>query len=135
MNALPQQKMTVDEYIHWAELHPGRYELHAGSVYAMTPERAVHAQVKFRVQTALQSAIRRANLRCHMLPDGMAVRIDRDTAYEPDALVYCGDAIPGSSIEVSDPVIVVEFCLIHPDASIRRRNWKAIFVLQASSII
>jgi len=108
MTALPQHKMTVDEYLAWAEGRPGRFELYAGVVYAMTPERAQHAKVKFGVQTALLSGIRRAGLPCHMLPDGMTVRVDDDTAHEPDALVYCGEALPGSAIEVPSPMIVVE---------------------------
>ena len=108
MTAIPQPKMTVDEYLAWAEGRPGRFELYAGVVYAMTPERAEHATVKFGVQTALLSGIRRAGLPCHMLPDGMTVRVDDDTAHEPDALVYCGEKLPGSAIEVPNPVIVVE---------------------------
>ena len=108
MSALSAHKMTVDEYLAWAEGRPGRYELYAGTVYAMTPERAQHAKVKFSVQTALAAAIRRAGLPCHMLPDGMTVRVDRHTAHEPDALVYCGEEIPGGSVEVPNPVIVVE---------------------------
>ena len=43
-----------------------------------------------------------------MLPDGMTVRMDQDTAHEPDALVYCGQALPASAVEVPNPVIVVE---------------------------
>jgi Uma2 family endonuclease len=74
----------------------------------MTPERAGHAQVKYAVQTALLTAIRRAGVPCHMLPDGMTVRIDDDTAHEPDALVYCGHELPASAVEVSNPMIVVE---------------------------
>ena len=108
MTAAPKQKMTVDEYLAWAEGKPGRFELFAGVVYAMTPERAEHARVKFAVQTALQMGIRRAGLPCHMLPDGMTVRVDRDTAHEPDALVYCGQEVPGASVEVPNPVILVE---------------------------
>jgi Uma2 family endonuclease len=73
----------------------------------MAPERAGHAEVKFAVQTALRTAIRKA-APCHMLPDGMTVRIDAHTAHEPDALVYCGEKLPVSAIEVSSPVIVVE---------------------------
>jgi hypothetical protein len=46
MAALPQRKMTVDEYLAWAEGQPGRFELYVGTVYAMTPERAEHATVK-----------------------------------------------------------------------------------------
>jgi Uma2 family endonuclease len=108
MTALPKHKMTVDEYLVWAEGRPGRFELYAGVVYAMSPERAAHAKVKFAVQTALLSAIRRAGIPCHMLPDGMTVRVDDDTAHEPDALVYCGEELPGSAVEVPNPVIVVE---------------------------
>ena len=58
MLALPQHKMTVDEYLAWAEGQSGRYELYAGVVYAMAPERARHAEVKFAVQAALQAGIR-----------------------------------------------------------------------------
>ena len=38
----------------------------------------------------------------------MTIRIDEDTAYEPDALVYCGPEIPHSAIEVPNPLILVE---------------------------
>jgi Uma2 family endonuclease len=100
--------MTVDEYLAWAEGRPGRFELYAGSVYPMAPERAGHAKVKFAIQDALRTAIGRAGLPCHMLPGGMTVRIDAYTAHEPDALVYCGDELPDSAIEVPNPVIVVE---------------------------
>ncbi|MDP8914613.1 MAG: Uma2 family endonuclease [Pseudomonadota bacterium] len=100
--------MSVDEFLAWAEGRPGRYELYAGTVYAMAPERAGHAKVKFATQQALAAAIRRARLPCHMLPDGMTVRVDRDTAHEPDALVYCGEELPDAAVEVPYPVLVVE---------------------------
>jgi Uma2 family endonuclease len=108
MSALPQKRMNVDEFLVWAAARPGRYELFRGSVYAMTPERAVHAEVKFAVQTALANAIRAKALPCRMLPDGMTVRIDEATAREPDALVYCGPRLPPSALEVPNPVVVVE---------------------------
>ena len=62
MTALPAGRLSVDEYLTWAMERPGRYELHAGIVYAMAPERAGHAAVKFAVQTALLTGIRRAEL-------------------------------------------------------------------------
>jgi len=108
MTAPPKHKMTVDEYLAWAQDKPGRFELYAGVVYAMTPERAGRATVKFAVQAALRAAIRRSGVPCHMLPDGMTVRIDANTAHEPDALVYCGEKLPDSAVEVPNPVIVVE---------------------------
>ena len=36
------------------------------------------------------------------------MRIDASTAYEPDALIYCGPPLPGSAVAVADPVVVVE---------------------------
>jgi Uma2 family endonuclease len=36
------------------------------------------------------------------------VRIDDHTAYEPDAMVYCGEVPAPDSLQVSNPVIVVE---------------------------
>ena len=95
---LPQHKLTVDEYLAWAQDKPGRFELYAGIVYAMAPERAGHAKVKFAVQKALETAAQEAGLPCHMLPDGMTVRVDAHTAHEPDALVYCGEELPDSAI-------------------------------------
>ncbi len=81
MTVLPKGRMTVDEYLSWAEGRPGRFEFYAGVVYATTTERAGHAKIKFAVPSALLSAIRRAGVRCHMLPDGMTVRVDHDTAH------------------------------------------------------
>jgi Uma2 family endonuclease len=100
--------MNVDEYLAWAHAHRGRYELRDGEVVTRSPEGAGHAAVKFSVQTALLAGIRARSLPCHMLPDGMTVRIDETTAYEPDALVYCGPKLSASDIEVPAPIIVVE---------------------------
>lgn len=108
MSALPTQKFTVDEFLVWAEGQPGRYELYAGRVYAMSPERAGHAKLKYLVQKELERAISAAGVGCFMLPDGMTVRVDVDTAHEPDALVYCGPEVPNDVLEIRNPVIVVE---------------------------
>lgn len=108
MSTLAQRKMTVDEFLVWAEGQDGRWELYNGVPYAMTPERTRHAKVKFAVQLALLQGIRKAGLSCHMLPDGVGVRISQYVLHEPDALVYCGQELPGDAIEVPNPVVVVE---------------------------
>ena len=102
------EKMTVDEFLLWAEGQPGRYELHEGEVHAMAPQQAGHAAVKFAVQAELKRAIAKAGVPCHMLPDGMTVRASEHTAYEPDALVYCGPQVRRKDVEIANPVIVVE---------------------------
>jgi Uma2 family endonuclease len=104
----PINKMTVDEFLVWAEGQDGRWELYNGVPYPMAPERTRHGDIKFKAQTALVRGIRSAGVPCHMLPDGATVRISKRTAHEPDALVYCGPMLPGDAIEVPNPVILVE---------------------------
>ena len=108
MVAQPKPRMTVDEFLVWAESQPGRYELVDGEVFGMSPERVRHAEVKASAYLALRSALSRSKLPCRALPDGMSVRIDRATVFEPDALVYCGARADPDAIEITDPLIVVE---------------------------
>ena len=102
--------MTADEFLVWAEQQPEgtHYELVAGEVVAMAPERAIHGRLKGRVYRALDQAIQAAGLDCEAFPDGMAVRVDANTVYEPDALVRCGSPLSDDVVEISDPIIVVE---------------------------
>jgi Uma2 family endonuclease len=110
MSATAPMRMTADEFIAWAMQQPEgqRYELVAGEVVGMAPERAGHARIKGRIYQALVRAIRGADLPCEAFPDGMAVRVDANTVYEPDALARCGPALDDNAVEVGDPLILVE---------------------------
>jgi Uma2 family endonuclease len=132
MLAKPKAKMTVDEFLAWAEGQPGRYELVDGEVLAMAPERARHAEAKFAMQTVLTAAIRRAGVPCRMLPDGMTVRIGPHVSYEPDALVYCGERLPGDAVEVPSPVIIVE--VLSPGTTGHDTGGKLAGYFQVSSV-
>lgn len=101
-------RLSRQEFHCWTEGKKGRYERIAGEPIAMSPERVVHARVKFRIQTALDQAIRAKNLDCELLPDGITIEIDDDTDYEPDALVNCGPRLPPDATAASNPVIIVE---------------------------
>jgi Uma2 family endonuclease len=104
-----QTEFSADEFIAWALEQPeGRFELDNGVVVAMAPERLSHAIAKRDGMMALHNAIHARGLSCQALPDGMSVRVNDRTVYEPDALVRCGPPLPGDAVEVSDPVIVVE---------------------------
>lgn len=103
-----QLRMTVDEFLVWAEGRPERHELVDGRLYAMSPERIKHTRAKSSAAMALIQVIAKAGLRCEMLPDGATVRIDRGTAFEPDALVRCGPPLDGDQLEAPDPIVVVE---------------------------
>jgi Uma2 family endonuclease len=111
MTALQHKLMTVSEFLAWADEKPGRerYELVDGEPVAMAPGQLGHARTKRAAVDALGAAIRRAGLGYFMfLIDGMLVPIDAHSAYEPDALVYCGERLADSALTVPAPVIVVE---------------------------
>jgi Uma2 family endonuclease len=108
MSAIPEKRMSAEEFLAWAECAVGRYELLDGEVFAQAAERAAHVRTKTRVRNALESAIRRAGARCHAMADGMAVRIDERTVFEPDAHVYCGPELPDDALLSENPIIVVE---------------------------
>jgi Uma2 family endonuclease len=38
MTAATKTRMNVDQYLAWAQEHPGRYELSDGEVVAMSPK-------------------------------------------------------------------------------------------------
>ena len=101
-------RMTADEFIPWATEQEGRFELAAGEVVSMASERAGHARAKAAAWLALRDAIRGAGLPCEAFADGMAVRIDDTTVYEPDASVRCGPRLDDDVVEFSDPMVVVE---------------------------
>lgn len=107
-NGSPPAKMTVQEFLDWAEDQPGRFELIDGVPVAMSPERLGHARTKHRVARALENAIVDAKLECEMAPDGMTVKVHEFLSYEPDALVYCDATLDDDAVMIPNPIIVVE---------------------------
>jgi Uma2 family endonuclease len=104
-----RETMSADAFLEWAEAQDrGRYQLVGGEIVAMAPERVEHAHVKFQAAKALEAAITAAKVPCRAFVDGVSVKIDDTTVFEPDALVNCGPPIPRGSLIAPNPVIVVE---------------------------
>lgn len=110
MKAHPLPRLSAAEFIDWAAAQTGneRYELAAGQVVAMSPERAAHGRAKANVYVALREAIGAAALGCEAFVDGMSVRIDDATVYEPDVLLRCGEPLDDDALLVDDPLLIVE---------------------------
>ncbi len=112
--------MTVDEFLRWSQQQEsGRYELEGGRVVVQQSQNIAHLKTKARALDALESAIARTGAPHYALPDGAMVRIARDRAYEPDMLVAPLPMPPDESLEVPNPIIVVEVMSPSP-ASMRR---------------
>jgi Uma2 family endonuclease len=101
------KRMTAEEYLAWSgQQTAGRFELVNGQVVAMNPQRIEHVETKYAVYAALKQALRGGP--CHVVGDGMGVKVGEDTVYEPDALVYCGERLARGTMVMPEPVVVVD---------------------------
>jgi Uma2 family endonuclease len=110
MNLALHRAMTVDEYLAWGDRQGERprTELINGQIVTMAAERIAHNRIKVATIITLHRALEAANLPCEVLTDGVTVKIDDHTAYEPDALVQCGAKLAGDSMVVPNPLIILE---------------------------
>src|SRR5271167_1291608 len=74
---LAEKRLTVDEFLVWAEGREGKWELVDGSPTAMSPERVRHTQTKTEAAFALREAARRAGASCRAFVDGITLRMRR----------------------------------------------------------
>jgi len=100
--------MTSDEFLLWAEGKEGRWELHDDVPAMMSPERVAHIRTKFSAAPALREAVKDAHLPCEGFADGLSVKINARTTFEPDATLVCGPRRHDDAIVINDPIIVVE---------------------------
>jgi Uma2 family endonuclease len=110
MSEAARGPMTAEEFITWAMARPEgeRYELDAGEVVAMAPERIEQTDAKGVVFARLFRAIEDGGLPCRAYTDGVTVRVDAHTVYEPDVAVRCGPTLPPGTVVMPDPLILVE---------------------------
>ena len=103
-------RMTVAAFLRWYEERPEteRYELEFGVPVLMAPERLGHAAAKARAARLLQDAADAAGLTCQAYVDGPLVRVAEDRAFQPDAVMRCGPPLPGDTVLIPDPLVVVE---------------------------
>lgn len=106
---LPPGPMNLPTFRAWAASQArGRFELVAGEIVGMAPERIAHTRAKMRAWLLLHDAIAAAGLPCEALGDGVSVVVDDMTSYEPDVVVDCGAPIDPDATAAPSPVIVVE---------------------------
>ena len=100
--------LTVEEFLSQAHERDGKWELRDGVAVRMSPERLAHGRTTRAAVNALDAAIRQSGLGCEAVPDSVGVRISARSIFQPDALVYCGPRLRNDTLEIPDPVIVVE---------------------------
>ena len=127
--------MTSDEFIAWAMEQPEgqRYELFAGRVVAMAPERSAHALAKLQRRAAAgRRPWSETGWHAPSIRTAWPSRSMTTTTYEPDALVRCGPVVPPDTVKLTDPVIVVE--VLSPSTRARDHGDKLIDYFRLASV-
>jgi Uma2 family endonuclease len=108
MTALAQKLMTAEEFAAWAEARPEKHwELFDGVPQMQQSQTWGHQEVVMALYRLFYSAIRDANLPLFVGTQGVAVKADDRTAFEPDVVVFSGQ-MAKADIIVPSPVIVAE---------------------------
>ena len=101
-------EMIVDAYPPQRGGRDGRWELgRFGQPVRDGAERALHVE-KYAAQETLKAGVIRKAGPCRMFPDGMTVQVAARTAFEPDAIVVCPPPTELNTMEILNPVVVVE---------------------------
>ena len=111
MNIALPKLLTVDEFLAWGLTQPkeaGKFELLNGVVIVQQSQKWRHSHVKLEVTIALREAIARAGVAYFAAPEGPSVRVNAHKCFEPDALVAALPVPDGDSLEIANPIIVVE---------------------------
>ncbi|MBL8206605.1 MAG: Uma2 family endonuclease [Blastocatellia bacterium] len=92
MSALPQHRMTIEEYIEFDKNAEGRYEYFDGEVFAMAGGSPEHSRISINVTSRL--FLRLLGSSCEIFNADMQLKVPAAPPYRyPDASVICGGAI------------------------------------------
>jgi len=109
MNIALPTRLTVDEFLAWAVRQTeGKYELVDGGVIEEPRQNWGHTKTRMQASVALRKAIDWGQSTFYVAPNGPTVRVNEHTAFTPDALVAPLPEPAFDSLEVGNPIIVVE---------------------------
>ncbi len=104
--ALPQQKLSLEEYLAWENVQPDRNEFYRGEVFAMTGGRRTHGRVVLNLATQLNLQVRGSP--CQVFSESMKVQVAGDTVLYPDLFVTCDKADLATEMIFRSPKLVIE---------------------------
>jgi Uma2 family endonuclease len=108
MAALAQELITADEFAIWAAQRPEKHlELFEGVPQMQQAESWGHTDTKGRIYAALLRAVAGAGLGYSVGIDGVLVKVDTVSTFQPDVVVFAG-GMERASIVAPEPLIVVE---------------------------
>lgn len=104
--ALPQQHLTLDEYLAWENQQPEKNEYYRGEVFAMGGMRRIEGCVISNLGRCLGSQLDRT--RHQVFIAGMKLQVADDAIFYPDLMVTCDPADLATEMIFRAPKLVVE---------------------------
>jgi Uma2 family endonuclease len=129
------RRLSTDEFLRWLEsrAEDERWELVDGEpVRSMAPETVRHVELKRNLLETLRDALRTAGLPCRALGDGVAVRVDPRSFFQPDASVTCAERVDPDAVEVPNPLVVAE--VVSPATRVRDHTVKLVDYFTVPSV-
>jgi Uma2 family endonuclease len=97
--------MTLEEYLAWEDVQPGRNEFVAGEVFAMVGVKRVHGEVVGNVFAALHVFLR--GKPCRVYSESLKLNVGEDVFY-PDIFVTCSPKDLSTERLFKEPKLIVE---------------------------
>lgn len=104
--AVPQQHLTLDEYLAWENQQAEKNEYYRGEVFAMVGARRVHGAVVSNLNRRLAEQL--DGTPCRVFIEGMKLQIADDAIFYPDLMVTCDRADLATEMIFRAPKLVVE---------------------------
>lgn len=119
-------RMTVNEYLAWERVQPGKHEYHLGSVFAMAGGSPRHNLLSNAAGAELRGALRGTN--CHVLSSDQRIAAGPGERYVyADAVVACGGVRtePAAPDVLTNPSVIVEVLSPSTETYDRGQKWEA----------
>ncbi len=110
MTAVPEKKITLEEYLELDKNAEGRFEYHNGYVFEMSGVSIKHADIEANLMTILKNKL--ASRDCKVNPANVRIKVPKLPTYRyADLSALCGERIVGqiAGLDVLiNPSLIVE---------------------------
>ncbi|AKG24488.1 Uma2 family endonuclease [Calothrix sp. 336/3] len=121
MVAIPEQKMTIEEYLLWEPQQELRYEYDNGEVFAMTGGTIPHNDIALNFYRTLYPHLRARG--CRVNVSDVKVQVTpKSPYYYPDVIVSCDPQDQNARKFIQNPTIIAE--VLSPSTASRDRGEK-----------
>jgi len=130
---ITKQMMTVEEYLAWEPLQPGKYEYDSGDVVAMSGASLPHNYIQANLFGEIYAYLK--DKPCDVFASDLRVQVKaEETYYYPDITIVCDEPVlTGDKIDIiNNPTVIIE--ILSPTTEHRDRNKKKFFYMQMSTL-